>query len=114
VSHATQATPSAVRASDAEREQLVAALEHAFVAGRLTASELEERAGAAQQARTREQLQVLTGDLPAAAPAATPATAVADPCLRCLLWCLCPPAALVYWLATRNGRQRDRREMETA
>ncbi|MGH3301226.1 MAG: DUF1707 SHOCT-like domain-containing protein [Streptosporangiaceae bacterium] len=57
---------SAVRASDAEREQTVALLQSNFADGRLTQAELEERAGAAYAAQTRAQLRDLTADLPAA------------------------------------------------
>ena len=42
----------AVRASDAERDQTVALLQHHFADGRLTRAELEERAGAAYAAHT--------------------------------------------------------------
>jgi hypothetical protein len=66
-------------------------------------AELDQRVAAAYGARTREQLRVLTVDLPAGtAQLAQPAvrTAGPDPCLLCLLLCMCPPAGLVYWLVT--------------
>jgi hypothetical protein len=53
-----------VRASDAEREQTVALLQHGFTDGRLTQAELEERAAAAYAARTTAELSDLTADLP--------------------------------------------------
>ena len=46
----TEAT--AVRASDAERDQAVALLQLHFAAGRLTLAELEERSATACTART--------------------------------------------------------------
>ncbi len=55
----------AVRASDAERDATIERLREATGAGRLTLEELSDRIGAASEARTREQLAVLTADLPA-------------------------------------------------
>lgn len=57
-------TYSELRASDAERERVVAFLrEHALV-GRLTADELEERVGLAYAAVTVGDLEPLIADLP--------------------------------------------------
>jgi hypothetical protein len=53
------------RASHADREQVVGALQAAFVQGRLTADELDERVGQALAARTYAELAALTTDLPA-------------------------------------------------
>jgi DUF1707 SHOCT-like domain len=64
--------PEQLRASDAEREAVVAALSEHFQAGRLTTEELEERTGQALAARTLGQLDELTADLPAPQPAAAP------------------------------------------
>ena len=66
--------PPAIRASDAERERSVTVLRDAVVEGRLTLEEFSERVGAAQLARTDQELAQLTADLPAAA-VARPATA---------------------------------------
>jgi hypothetical protein len=61
------------RASDAEREAVVARLRHAAAEGRLTVDELDERIDAAYAAKTRAELEPLTADLPAAsATAAAP------------------------------------------
>jgi hypothetical protein len=98
----TQPAVPAVRASDAERDQVVALLQRHFADGRLTQAELEERAGAAYAAQTRDQLGALTTDLPADKQAARPATNL-DLCLLCLLLCVCPPAGLAYWLLSRRG-----------
>jgi hypothetical protein len=61
------------RASDAEREAVVGRLRDAAGEGRLTVEELAERIDAAYAARTQEELEPLTADLPAAAPGASPA-----------------------------------------
>ena len=61
------------RASHADREQVVGALQAAFVQGRLAADELDERVGQALAARTYAELAALTTDLPAdPAPAPQP------------------------------------------
>jgi hypothetical protein len=53
-----------IRASDAERERVVAFLRDKTAEGRLTADELEDRVGRAYAALTREELQRLVRDLP--------------------------------------------------
>jgi Domain of unknown function (DUF1707) len=55
-----------MRASDAERDVVVAALGEHFQAGRLTAEELDDRTGKALAARTLPELQELMADLPPA------------------------------------------------
>jgi uncharacterized protein DUF1707/cell wall-active antibiotic response 4TMS protein YvqF len=55
------------RASDAEREAVVARLRDAAGEGRLTVEELAERIDAAYAARTQAELEPLTRDLPAIA-----------------------------------------------
>jgi hypothetical protein len=87
----------AIRASEAEREQTVALLQRSFADGRLTQAELEERAGAAYQARTTAQLRDLTADLPAAEQPPRPGM-ILDRRLPCILLCVHPLAGLVYWL----------------
>ena len=52
------------RASDADREQVVASLRDHFVEGRLTRAELDERLTTALSARTPDDLRRLTADLP--------------------------------------------------
>jgi hypothetical protein len=66
------------RASHADREQVVGALQAAFVQGRLTADELAERVGQALAARTYADLAALTTDLPAH-PDRTPAPVPTPP-----------------------------------
>jgi len=61
-----------LRASHAEREQVIDVLKAAFVAGRLTKDELDARVGQVLVSRTYADLAAVTGDLPAAEPAAQP------------------------------------------
>jgi hypothetical protein len=99
-----QDSPSRLlRASDGERERVAAKLEREFAAGRLSTAELEQRAVLAQAARTRAQLRELTADLPADPAPARAAASRPDHCLMCLLWCVCPPAGLAYWLISRRA-----------
>jgi hypothetical protein len=57
-----------MKASDADRDQVLAALSENFQAGRLTSEELEDRTGRALSARTLDDLDELVADLPTAAP----------------------------------------------
>jgi uncharacterized protein DUF1707/cell wall-active antibiotic response 4TMS protein YvqF len=64
--------PPALRASDAEREQVVARLRDASADGRLTLEEFTDRMTSAYDARTHDELERLVSDVPAhgdAAPA---------------------------------------------
>ncbi|MGY1720098.1 DUF1707 domain-containing protein [Blastococcus sp. SYSU DS0552] len=58
-----------LRASDAEREAVVARLQAAVGEGRLDLDEFAQRAESAYAAVTRAELDVLVADLPAGAPA---------------------------------------------
>lgn len=66
----TEVAPQ-MRASNAERERVVAILQQAGVDGRLTIDEVDERVAAAYAAKYRNELPALTEDLPADEPAAT-------------------------------------------
>ena len=57
-----------IRASDGERDHVVALLRDAAAEGRLDVDELEGRLERAHAARTRAELAVLTRDLPLPAP----------------------------------------------
>jgi hypothetical protein len=57
-----------LRASDEERESTVTLLREHGGAGRLDVDELEQRVGAAYQARTRGELAALLDDFPRARP----------------------------------------------
>src|SRR5215472_9346467 len=80
-----------LRASHADREQVINVLKAAFVQGRLTKAELDARVGQAFAARTHEDLATITADLPAgmirAQPPRKPAPAQAPPPVsKPLLW----------------------------
>jgi hypothetical protein len=61
-----------LRASHADRDQVIGTLKAAFVQGRLTKDELDARAGQAFAARTYGELAALTADLPAGLADAVP------------------------------------------
>jgi hypothetical protein len=61
-----------LRASHADREQVIAVLKAAFVHGMLTKEELDARADQTFASRTHGELAALTADLPAGLTAATP------------------------------------------
>lgn len=65
---ASQPRSAVVRASDADREAVVARLQVAVGEGRLDLDEFEQRATAAYAALTRAELDLLLADLPAHAP----------------------------------------------
>lgn len=58
-----------MRASDDDRQRVVAALEQHTGAGRLTLDEFAERVGVVAGARTLEELAAVVSDLPAATTA---------------------------------------------
>jgi hypothetical protein len=95
------------RASDAEREAVVARLRDAAGEGRLTVEELAERIDAAYAAKTRAELEPLTADLPAPAersafaPAAAGGAPPSAPARRA------PPVVLgILGGGDRKGRWR--------
>ena len=61
-----------LRASNADRERVIAVLKAAFVRGMLTKEELAARVGHGLVSRTYGELAALTGDLPAGLIAAPP------------------------------------------
>jgi hypothetical protein len=61
--------PGAMRASDADRDAVLAELSEHFQAGRLTLEEFDERSELALRSRTYGELADLTIDLPAPSPA---------------------------------------------
>ena len=63
---ATRIKADDVRASDAEREEVIAALRTHAGDGRLDVEELDQRIEAAYSAKTRRELVALTNDLPRA------------------------------------------------
>jgi len=98
-----------MRASHADREQVIEVLKAAFVQDRLTKDELDARAGRALAARTYADLAALTADIPpgpaAAGPAGPPAPARRRPLARaavksgiCLIIAVAAIAAM--WVAS--------------
>jgi hypothetical protein len=59
-----------LRASNADREQVIDTLKDAFVQGRLTKDEFDSRVGDVLASRTYADLAALTADLPAGPPSA--------------------------------------------
>jgi hypothetical protein len=117
--HGTPAWPAdggpQALASDADRDTAAGLLNAAWAEGRLTADEYDQRLSAAYAARTWQQLDRLTADLPAPSAAATgPAAAGmfagADLCLLCVLLVVCPPAGIAWlflcWHRARTDPNR--------
>ncbi len=61
-----------MRVSQAERDEVAAALARHYADGRLSLGEYEERVAAAYEARTGRDFEPLLADLPAPVPATTP------------------------------------------
>jgi len=83
-----------LRASHADRGRVIGILKAAFVQGRLTKEEFDERVSQAFHSRTYADLAALTADLPvgliSAAPPRGPVPAQATPPVsKSLLWCSC-------------------------
>jgi uncharacterized protein DUF1707 len=68
-----------MRAGHADREQVINELKAAFVQGRLDQDELGERAGRAVTSRTYAELDALTADIPAPAPATARTVSASSP-----------------------------------
>ncbi len=64
-----------LRASHADREQVIGTLKAAFVQGMLAKDEFDQRVGQAFASRTYAELAALTADIPADAADTSPATA---------------------------------------
>ena len=100
-------------ASDADRDTTASLLNAALAEGRLTADEHDKRLGGAYAARTWQQLDQLTADLPAPPAAATGQAAPgmfagADLCLLCVLLVVCPPAGIAWLFFCRHRARTDR------
>ena len=101
-------------ASDADRDTAVGLLNAARAEGRLTADEHDQRLSSAYAARTWQQLNQLTADLPALPAAiADPAPGMfagVDLCLLSVLLVVCPPAGIAWlyfcWHRSRSGPDR--------
>ncbi|MFG2038229.1 DUF1707 domain-containing protein [Dactylosporangium sp. NPDC048998] len=68
----------AVRASDEDRQRVIAALQRHTEAGRLTLDEFSDRVGIVYAAKTLDELRAAIVDLPALAPAAPPPASHGD------------------------------------
>jgi len=102
-------------ASDADRDTAVGLLNAARAEGRLTTDEYDQRLSAAYAARTWQQLDQLTADLPAppAAAIGQPAPGMfagVDLCLLCVLLVVCPPVGIAWlffcWHRSRTYPER--------
>jgi DUF1707 SHOCT-like domain len=104
-----------IRASDADREQVIDALKDAFVQGRLTKDELSVRAGRALVSRTYAELTAITTDVvsipawltearprrPDRAPARKPVNKKAVAWATCMI--LLPPTVWAAFLTYSGG-----------
>jgi hypothetical protein len=95
----------AIRVSDADRDQVAQALQAAFAEGRLDDGEFDERMRSALTARVSTDLEKLTADLPAAAPA-RPAPA---PATETAQVALAAPAPGRFAVAYKNSVRRGGR-----
>jgi hypothetical protein len=89
-----------MRASHADREQVIGILQAAFVQGRLTKDELDSRIGQAFGSRTYGELAAVTADLPARPTAAPPKPARAQarpPVRKIVTTCGCSPCLPWWW-----------------
>ena len=81
---------SHLRASHADREQVIETLKAAFVQGRLAKDEFDLRVSKTFGSRTYAEIATLTADLPAGlirtSPPAGPAPAQAQPVSKVLMW----------------------------
>jgi len=104
-----------IRASDADREQVIDALKDAFVQGRLTKDELSVRAGRALVSRTYAELTAITADVvsipawltearprkPDRAPARKPVNKKAVAWATCMI--VLPPTVWAAFLTYSGG-----------
>lgn len=101
-----------LRASDADREQVIDTLKDAFVQGRLTMDELGMRTGQALASRTYAELTAITADIPARPievpppmpariPARRPINKKAVACATCMI--ILPPALGAAFLTFYGG-----------
>jgi len=98
-----------LRASDADREQLISTLKEAFAQGQLTRDELVARAGRALTSRTCGELAAITADIPALLiqapprpqPARKPAHMKAAACGAGLI--IAPPSLWAVFLTYYGG-----------
>ena len=88
-----------VRASDADRQRVIDALQRHTAAGRLTLDEFSERVGSVFAARTLQDLAAATVDLPADDVAAQPGDGHAANARQLLIAFVVAAVALVLFAA---------------
>jgi Domain of unknown function (DUF1707) len=103
---AAAAARGRLRASHADREQVIDLLKTAFVQGRLTRDELDARVGQALASRTHAELATLTTDLPVGLMAAprrrTPAPRPVGKVVACAGSIVAPGAMLAAAFLSGN------------
>jgi len=112
--------PGRLRASDANREQVIDTLTAAFAQGRLIKQELDLRAGQTFAARTCAELAALTADLPAGLtrtqPVRKPAQArprqLVDRAVAWSAWGLITPALFAAIVAIGHPTPTDNKPIE--
>jgi Domain of unknown function (DUF1707) len=98
-----------LRASHADREQVISALTNAFVQGRLAKDEFDARVGHALASRTHAELAVITADIPVGpvGPVAVRPAGAARPVLGvrsgACVTALAAVLAAVLWAAAAAG-----------
>ena len=106
-------TQASLRASDADREQLVDVLKGAFAEGRLSQDEYTERMERAYTAKTYGELALLSTDLPAQMPPTRPTGRRGPTHWRSRRWYSASPSSLPpgsrrsprsSWATGRAGR----------
>jgi hypothetical protein len=104
-----------LRASHADREQVIDTLKAAFVQGRLTKDELVMRAGRTFASRTYAELAALTADLPAGLTGAKPPRGTArargrrpvSKIAKVVIWCTSAiPLSAVWTAVSLSGSER--------
>lgn len=112
----------AVRASDADRDQVVTILQEQYAVGRLSLDEFQARSAASWSATTWGDLLEQIRDLPARPAFLTDHLAMVSPpprpaplpgfpgdpdlVLLIVLLVICPPAGVIYLLIRRNQSRR--------
>ena len=100
------ADPSQLRVSDDERERVVARLHRHCASGRLSPDELDERVGHAYAARTGEELERLTADLPVEPEPYRQVRRVRqrrELATHAVVWALVNLALIAIWAVTWRG-----------
>ena len=95
--------PGRMRASHADRDQVISTLKTAFVQGRLAKDELDARVGQALASRTHAELAVITADIPAGPIGARPVRPLLGVKSGVCVTTLAALLAAVLWAAAAAG-----------